>query len=85
MGGVPEPVSAMETATKAPGRSGRPWAGGIARACSTDRVSRPSPVDDLAAESGLPKDQLLQELSETLPDTVDQLTPDGRIPPPDAL
>jgi uncharacterized protein YidB (DUF937 family) len=33
----------------------------------------------------MPKTQLLEELSETLPDTIDQLTPDGRIPPAEAL
>jgi uncharacterized protein YidB (DUF937 family) len=33
----------------------------------------------------MPKEQLLAELAETLPDTVDQLTPDGRLPPADAL
>jgi uncharacterized protein YidB (DUF937 family) len=42
-------------------------------------------VDDLAQEAGMPKEQLLEELSETLPDTVDQLTPEGRVPPPGAL
>jgi uncharacterized protein YidB (DUF937 family) len=42
-------------------------------------------VDELAAEAGMPKQALLEELSETLPDTVDQLTPDGKLPPPDAL
>lgn len=42
-------------------------------------------VDDLAEEAGMPKQELLEELSETLPDAVDQLTPDGRIPPADAL
>jgi uncharacterized protein YidB (DUF937 family) len=42
-------------------------------------------VDDLAEEAGMPKKQLLEELSETLPDTVDQLTPEGRIPPAHAL
>lgn len=42
-------------------------------------------VDELAEEAKMPKKELLEELSETLPEAVDQLTPDGRIPPAHAL
>jgi uncharacterized protein YidB (DUF937 family) len=45
----------------------------------------PDTVEDLAAESGLPKEELLEELSETLPDAVDQLTPEGQLPTADQL
>ena len=37
-------------------------------------------VQDLERQTGLPRDQLLDQLADTLPDTVDQLTPDGRVP-----
>jgi uncharacterized protein YidB (DUF937 family) len=42
-------------------------------------------VQSLAQQTGLPRDELLEELSETLPDAVDQMTPDGRLPDDDAL
>lgn len=34
----------------------------------------------LERESGLPRDQLLRQLSDALPQVVDRLTPDGRLP-----
>lgn len=37
-------------------------------------------IDDLAAQAGVPREQLLAELSEKLPEVVDKLTPDGRLP-----
>ena len=37
-------------------------------------------VETLARETGMPRDELLSELSDTLPDVVDRLTPDGRLP-----
>ena len=37
-------------------------------------------IDQLSAQSGLPRDQLLQGLSQYLPDAVNHLTPDGRLP-----
>jgi uncharacterized protein YidB (DUF937 family) len=40
----------------------------------------PDTVDDLERQTGMPRDQLLAELADTLPDSVDQLTPDGRVP-----
>jgi len=45
----------------------------------------PDVVEDLARESGMDREQMLDELSETLPDAVDQLTPDGTVPPPERL
>jgi uncharacterized protein YidB (DUF937 family) len=42
-------------------------------------------VETLARETGMPRDQLLSELSETLPDVVDRLTPDGRLPDEDEM
>ncbi|MBA1159127.1 YidB family protein [Microvirga mediterraneensis] len=37
-------------------------------------------LDELVQQTGLPRQQLLSELSEELPDAVDQFTPDGRLP-----
>lgn len=37
-------------------------------------------IDDLAQSTGLPRDQVLHEVAQALPDAIDQLTPDGRIP-----
>ena len=40
----------------------------------------PDVIDTLARRTGLSKDQVLQILSQVLPNTVDQLTPQGRLP-----
>jgi uncharacterized protein YidB (DUF937 family) len=37
-------------------------------------------IDTLAEKTGMQRDELLSGLSRQLPDFVDQLTPDGRIP-----
>ena len=37
-------------------------------------------IEALTAQSGLSRDELLQGLSQYLPDVVNQLTPDGRLP-----
>lgn len=37
-------------------------------------------IDALTRETGMPREQLLSEMSEQLPDFVNQLTPDGRLP-----
>ncbi len=42
-------------------------------------------IDQLANQFGLNKSELLQGLSETLPDVVNQLTPDGRLPTEDEI
>ena len=42
-------------------------------------------VDSLAAETGMPREALLSELSQALPEAVDELTPDGREPTDDDL
>jgi uncharacterized protein YidB (DUF937 family) len=42
-------------------------------------------LDALAQETGMPREQLLQSLSSELPDTVNALTPDGRIPTEDEV
>lgn len=42
-------------------------------------------LEQLAQETGLPKQELLREVSSFLPDAIDQLTPDGRLPTDDEL
>ena len=37
-------------------------------------------IDELTRQTGMPRDQLLSEMSEQLPEFVNQLTPDGRLP-----
>ena len=40
----------------------------------------PDQIDHLQKETGLPRDQLLSQLSKVLPQVVDKLTPQGRLP-----
>jgi uncharacterized protein YidB (DUF937 family) len=37
-------------------------------------------IDQLSRETGMPQNELLEGLSQNLPELVDQLTPDGRMP-----
>ena len=37
-------------------------------------------LEELSRETGRPYNEVLSELSRSLPDTVDKLTPDGRMP-----
>jgi uncharacterized protein YidB (DUF937 family) len=48
--------------------------GDLASALGADQL------DQLTAQSGMSRDDLLQGLSQYLPKVVDQLTPDGRVP-----
>ena len=48
--------------------------GDLASALGADQI------DSIARQSGMSRDDLLQGLSQYLPDVVDQLTPDGRLP-----
>lgn len=53
------------------------------RRLAPDELSQalgPDTLDELEQQTGLPRQQLLSELSEELPDAVDQFTPDGRLP-----
>ena len=60
------------------------WVGtGQNRRLAPDELSQalgPDMLDELEQQTGLPRQQLLSELSEELPDAVDQFTPDGRLP-----
>jgi uncharacterized protein YidB (DUF937 family) len=40
----------------------------------------PDEIDELEQQTGMPREELLSELSDVLPDAVDQFTPEGRIP-----
>ncbi len=40
----------------------------------------PDLIDGLVKQTGLSRDELLSRLSKTLPEAVDKLTPDGRLP-----
>jgi uncharacterized protein YidB (DUF937 family) len=40
----------------------------------------PEVIDVLSQRTGIPKDQIVQILSQVLPNAVDQLTPEGRLP-----
>jgi uncharacterized protein YidB (DUF937 family) len=48
--------------------------GDLANALGADEI------DQLSSQSGLSRDDLLQGLSQYLPDVVNHLTPDGRLP-----
>ncbi|MGJ5175464.1 YidB family protein [Bradyrhizobium oligotrophicum] len=48
--------------------------GDLANALGADQI------DQLTAQTGLPRDELLNGLSQYLPKVIDQLTPDGRLP-----
>jgi uncharacterized protein YidB (DUF937 family) len=60
------------------------WIGtGQNKAVAANQVSDalgPDIIDALSQRTGLPKDQILVVLSQVLPNTVDQLTPEGRLP-----
>ena len=46
----------------------------LAKALGADRINA------LVDQSGMSRDKLLSGLSQQLPDVIDQLTPDGRVP-----
>jgi uncharacterized protein YidB (DUF937 family) len=53
--------------------------GDLASALGADQI------DSLASQSGLSRDDLLQGLSKYLPQVIDHLTPDGRLPTEDEV
>nr|WP_294526088.1 YidB family protein [uncultured Rhodopila sp.] len=42
-------------------------------------------IADLARHAGISEQELLAQLSQTLPGVVDKLTPNGRVPPPNEI
>jgi uncharacterized protein YidB (DUF937 family) len=63
---------------------GQSWVGtGPNRPISTSNLQKAlgaDTLDALSQQTGMPRDQVLSELADQLPNTVDKLTPDGRIP-----
>jgi uncharacterized protein YidB (DUF937 family) len=56
---------------------------GSNRPINRDQVEKaidPQTLRDLAEQTGLPQDELLDRLTRELPDAVDKLTPDGQMP-----
>jgi uncharacterized protein YidB (DUF937 family) len=53
--------------------------GDLANALGADQI------DAIASQSGMSRNDLLQGLSQYLPDVIDHLTPDGRLPNPNEL
>jgi uncharacterized protein YidB (DUF937 family) len=51
----------------------------MARALGADTL------DELEQQTGMPRDQMLSELSDVLPEAIDDMTPDGRLPTEDEL
>ena len=49
------------------------------------KVLTPEQIDFLTERTGLSREELLAGLSEQLPKTVDQLTPQGRVPSTDEM
>ncbi|TIX45888.1 MAG: DUF937 domain-containing protein [Mesorhizobium sp.] len=45
-----------------------------------EKAIDPQTLDDLAEQTGLSHDELLDRLTRELPDAVDKLTPDGQLP-----
>ena len=45
----------------------------------------PEAIDELQERTGMPRDNMLAELSKLLPEAVDQFTPDGRVPTQEEL
>ena len=66
------------------GRTAQSWVGrGENENIAPDDLANALGADTISAltqQTGLPRDELLQGLSQNLPDFVDQLTPDGRLP-----
>jgi uncharacterized protein YidB (DUF937 family) len=69
------------------GDAGRSWVGhGPNQPVSANDIQEAAgsdTVDALAKEIGMSREQLLQRLSAELPQTVDKMTPQGRVPTPE--
>jgi len=69
------------------GRTAQSWVGrGENESIAPDDLANALGADTISAltqQTGLPRDELLSGLSQNLPELVDQLTPDGRLPTED--
>lgn len=88
-GGSPAPNGGLGGLVESFQRGGlediiKSWIGtGPNKAISPDQLHQAlgtNTVDDLAQETGLPKQDLLSQLSQLLPGVVDKLTPHGNVP-----
>jgi uncharacterized protein YidB (DUF937 family) len=84
-GGLRHLVSDMEN--NGQGDAVRSWIGrGENQRLEPNELARAAGLDDIdavAQQTGIPREQIVSDLSEHLPDFVDQLTPDGRLPTDD--
>jgi len=84
-GGLRNLVSDMEA--NGQGEAVKSWVGrGENRSISENDLAQAVGIDDIdavAQQTGIPREQVLSELSQHLPQLVDQLTPDGRLPTED--
>jgi uncharacterized protein YidB (DUF937 family) len=84
-GGLSELLKGLEQ--NGLGDAGRSWVGhGPNQPVSPNEIQKAAgndTVDALANQIGMSREQLLQRLSAELPQTVDKLTPEGRVPTPE--
>jgi len=81
-GGLRNLVGEMEE--NGQGRAAQSWVGtGPNQAISPTDLANAlgsADIDAVAKQTGMPREQLLSQLSQHLPELVNQLTPDGRLP-----
>jgi uncharacterized protein YidB (DUF937 family) len=81
-GGLGQVINDMQRSGQ--GRTAQSWIGrGENEAIEPDDLGRAlgaDTIDQLSRDTGLGRDELLQGLSQNLPDFVDRLTPEGRLP-----
>ena len=66
------------------GKTAESWVGKGANAPITDKQMEKTlgtdVIDDVIKQTGLTREELLARLTKTLPEAIDKLTPDGKIP-----
>jgi uncharacterized protein YidB (DUF937 family) len=81
-GGLGELVKKFQQSGK--GQIAQSWVGTGPNAALSpsdlEKVIGVDTLDALSRQTGMPRDQVLAELTEQLPKTVDSLTPEGRVP-----
>ena len=84
-GGLRHLVTDMEN--NGQGDAARSWVGtGENQSLEPDELARAVGLDDIEAvaqQTGLPREQVVSDLSQHLPDFINRLTPDGRLPTDD--
>ena len=84
-GGLRHLVTDMEN--NGQGNAAHSWVGrGENQSLAPDDLARAVGLDDIdavARETGLPREQVVSDLSQHLPEFIDRLTPDGRMPTDD--